>query len=287
MRPARPTLFTSCAAGGTGGPADAEGLHRRQSAAQRLCHRTQSRTCRGLRDDRTCCARVNEEELAGVLAHELGHVKNRDTLTMTITATIAGAVSMLANFAFFFGGAAQSAGLCRHAAGDDAGAHRRRAGADDDQPDARIRSRPRGRGDFRPSALAGLCAGAHRSRRADAPTIRRPTPIPRRRICSSSIRCMAGCRDCSPAIPRPKNASRGLRAMARDRRRYSRSLGDERTERRRRAAPRKAILSDGPCCASTGLSMLRWKIWPTAPRDAGFARAIASETLRASARSRR
>ena len=39
-----------------------------------------------------------------MLAHELSHVKNRDTLTMTITATIAGAVSMLANFAFFFGG---------------------------------------------------------------------------------------------------------------------------------------------------------------------------------------
>jgi heat shock protein HtpX len=48
--------------------------------------------------------RVSDEELSGVLAHELAHVKNRDTLTMTITATIAGAVSMLANFAFFFGG---------------------------------------------------------------------------------------------------------------------------------------------------------------------------------------
>jgi len=48
--------------------------------------------------------RVDSEELAGVLAHELSHVKNRDTLTMTLTATIAGAVSMLANFAFFFGG---------------------------------------------------------------------------------------------------------------------------------------------------------------------------------------
>ena len=48
--------------------------------------------------------RVNDEELAGVLAHELGHVKNRDTLTMTITAIIAGAVSMLANLVFFFGG---------------------------------------------------------------------------------------------------------------------------------------------------------------------------------------
>ena len=48
--------------------------------------------------------RVNNEELAGVLAHELSHVRNRDTLTMTITATIAGAVSMLANYVFFFGG---------------------------------------------------------------------------------------------------------------------------------------------------------------------------------------
>jgi heat shock protein HtpX len=54
--------------------------------------------------------RVNDEELAGVLAHELGHVKNRDTLTMTITATIAGAVSMLANFALFFGGGYDSEG---------------------------------------------------------------------------------------------------------------------------------------------------------------------------------
>ena len=47
---------------------------------------------------------LSREEIAAVMAHELGHVKNRDTLIMTITATIAGAVSMLANFAFFFGG---------------------------------------------------------------------------------------------------------------------------------------------------------------------------------------
>ena len=39
---------------------------------------------------------LTREEIAGVLAHELAHVKNRDTLTMTITATIAGAISMLA-----------------------------------------------------------------------------------------------------------------------------------------------------------------------------------------------
>lgn len=48
---------------------------------------------------------LSMEQVAGVLSHELTHIKNRDTLTMTITATIAGAVSMLANFAFFFGGA--------------------------------------------------------------------------------------------------------------------------------------------------------------------------------------
>jgi heat shock protein HtpX len=48
--------------------------------------------------------RLSHEEVTGVLAHELAHIKNRDTLIMTITATIAGAVSMLANFALFFGG---------------------------------------------------------------------------------------------------------------------------------------------------------------------------------------
>ena len=47
---------------------------------------------------------LTREEIAGVMAHELAHVKNRDTLTMTITATLAGALSMLANFALFFGG---------------------------------------------------------------------------------------------------------------------------------------------------------------------------------------
>src|SRR6185295_11549792 len=47
---------------------------------------------------------LTREELAGVIGHELTHVKNRDTLTMTIAATIAGAISMIANFAFFFGG---------------------------------------------------------------------------------------------------------------------------------------------------------------------------------------
>ena len=46
---------------------------------------------------------LTPEEVAGVMAHELAHVKNRDTLTMTITATLAGALSMLANFALFFG----------------------------------------------------------------------------------------------------------------------------------------------------------------------------------------
>ena len=47
---------------------------------------------------------LNRDEVEGVMAHELAHIKNRDTLTMTITATLAGAISMLANFALFFGG---------------------------------------------------------------------------------------------------------------------------------------------------------------------------------------
>ena len=49
-------------------------------------------------------ALLSRAEIRGVMAHELAHVKNRDTLTMTITATIAGAIGMLGNFALFFGG---------------------------------------------------------------------------------------------------------------------------------------------------------------------------------------
>jgi heat shock protein HtpX len=47
---------------------------------------------------------LSREEVAGVIAHELAHIANRDTLIMTITATIAGAISMLAQFGMFFGG---------------------------------------------------------------------------------------------------------------------------------------------------------------------------------------
>ncbi|MBS0544842.1 MAG: zinc metalloprotease HtpX [Proteobacteria bacterium] len=46
---------------------------------------------------------LSERELRGVMAHELAHVKNRDILISTISATIAGAISMLANFGMFFG----------------------------------------------------------------------------------------------------------------------------------------------------------------------------------------
>jgi heat shock protein HtpX len=46
---------------------------------------------------------LSREEAAGVIAHELAHIRNHDTLTMTITATIAGAISMLAQFGMFFG----------------------------------------------------------------------------------------------------------------------------------------------------------------------------------------
>ncbi len=46
---------------------------------------------------------LNDEELEGVLAHELGHVRNRDILTSSIAATLAGAITILARMAFWFG----------------------------------------------------------------------------------------------------------------------------------------------------------------------------------------
>ena len=57
---------------------------------------------------------MNRDELAGVVAHELAHIKNRDTLTMTITATLAGAIGMLGNMAMFMGGGRDENGQMRN-----------------------------------------------------------------------------------------------------------------------------------------------------------------------------
>ena len=54
---------------------------------------------------------LNRDELAGVIAHELAHIRNRDTLTMTIAATLAGAIAMLGNMALFTGGREGRGGL--------------------------------------------------------------------------------------------------------------------------------------------------------------------------------
>ena len=48
--------------------------------------------------------RLSHDEVTAVVAHEMAHIRNYDTLTMTVTASFAGAISMLANFAMFFGG---------------------------------------------------------------------------------------------------------------------------------------------------------------------------------------
>jgi len=56
-------------------------------------------------------ARLPREEVAAVMAHELAHIRNRDTLIMTVTASLAGAISLLANFALFFGGRDRPMGL--------------------------------------------------------------------------------------------------------------------------------------------------------------------------------
>ena len=158
----------------------------------------------------------DSEELAGVLAHELGHIKHRDTLTMTITATLAGAIGFLSQFAFFFGmgrgPAQQPARDRRHAAGDDPRPARRHAGPDGDLALARVRGRPGRRRVLRPPALARpgarqdrAAGGRHGQRDRRAP----PGVAP---ICSSSIPCTwAGSTTCSAPIPRPRTASAACR----------------------------------------------------------------------------
>jgi heat shock protein HtpX len=59
---------------------------------------------------RGALALLGPEELEGVLAHELAHIRNRDTLTSTVAATVAGIFSMLAYSAMFFGGGSRQGG---------------------------------------------------------------------------------------------------------------------------------------------------------------------------------
>ena len=95
---------------------------------------------------------LSPEEVAGVMAHELAHVKNYDTLTMAVAATIGGAISMLAQYLQFgalFGGHRDNngggIGWIGALVGDDRGAAGSHAGADGDQPLARVSGRPDGR----------------------------------------------------------------------------------------------------------------------------------------------
>ena len=110
---------------------------------------------------------LSREELGGVIAHELAHVKNHDTLLMTITATIAGAISMLAQFGMFFGGHRETTAARYHRLhrDDDPGAAGRHAGADGDHPRANTPPTISVRASSA-SRLAGLRAGQDRRRRA-------------------------------------------------------------------------------------------------------------------------
>ena len=84
---------------------------------------------------------LDDRELEGVLAHELGHVGNRDILIASVAATIAAAITMLARMAFFFGGPrrrGQSRGRPRDALHAVSGAHRGDAHSDGDFAHARV-----------------------------------------------------------------------------------------------------------------------------------------------------
>ena len=146
------------------------------------------------------------------MAHELAHVQHRDTLTMTITATLAGAISMLGNFAFFFGGnrdnnnpfgfvgvlvamivAPLAAMMVQMAI-----SRTREYAAD--RRGAEICGNPL----WLASALRKIAAAAPHA--SPTPT---PSAIRRRRISSSSIRCPATRMDnLSRPIRTPKTASR-------------------------------------------------------------------------------
>ena len=185
-----PDLYTRGRACRPRRPADAERVRDRRAAAQRLCHRPQSAERRGRRDTGLLQS-LSREEVAGVMAHELAHIKNHDTLMMTITATIAGAISMLASSACSSAATATTTTAPASSARspDDPGAaaamlvqmaiSRTREYAADNLG-ARICGQP-----------MWLASALTRSPMPRIIPTRKPSAIPRRRTCSSSIRCRA------------------------------------------------------------------------------------------------
>jgi heat shock protein HtpX len=160
---------------------------------------------------------LSREEAAGVIAHELAHIKNRDTLIMTITATIAGAISMLAQFGMFFRrqprqqqwlgviGTLAMVILAPIAAMLVQMAVSRTREYAADRLGAQI--------------AASRAISRPRSRKLDRPRTRsrtsRLSTIPRPRTCSSSIRCPAhGMDNLFATHPRPRNRIAALEQLA-------------------------------------------------------------------------
>ena len=112
---------------------------------------------------------LTDDELEGVLAHELAHVKHRDILISSVAATLAAAIMMISRFAMFFGGSRdddrEGAQPDRAARDDDPGADRRDADSGGDLALARVRRRRRRRRDRRRPARPRQRAAEDRSRR--------------------------------------------------------------------------------------------------------------------------
>ena len=179
------------AAGAARRAADAQGLPHPRATSRTPSPPGATRRTRRWRRPPASCELLDRDELEGVIAHELAHIKNRDILTMTVAATVAGAISMLAQFGFFFGGGRDRDNPHGADRGDPRGDLRAAGGdadPDDDQPHAGVFRRPAGGGDQRQAAGAGERAAqdlglrpAHR--RCRAPSATRP-----RRRSSSSTR---------------------------------------------------------------------------------------------------
>jgi hypothetical protein len=178
---------------------------------------------------------LSREELAGVIAHELAHIKNHDTLLMTITATIAGAISMVAQFGMFFGGNRNSNnGLGSGHRSAPCWGRWRSAGRANTPPTISARG-----------SAASRCGWRPRWPRSPTPRIRcrtrRRSAIRQPRTCSSSTRCRAtASTTCSRRTPRPRTASPRCSSL---RRRWA--LRAERFPSIRAATTRAAVRGGG------------------------------------------
>ena len=195
-------------------PADAEAVHDPERPAERVRDRAATRSTRRSRSPSGITKLLSEDELRGVISHELGHVRNRDILTQSVASAIGAAITWIAYLLLWFGGDDDSPlGPGRQPGAVPAGADLGEPDPARDLAPARVLGRRHRRPDLRQPRVARVGAAAPRGgRQGDADA---GQPGDRAALHREAVLGRRRSRACSPPTRRSRSASAASARCAR------------------------------------------------------------------------